>query len=397
LALECPKITGKGLRQLQALNALVTLRITAGKINDDDVAPLSAVATLKYLQLKNVAVGEHQFTAWRAMPNLIELSIEDCRVDDEGIKRLTRVGFDNVVRLSIAGNSSITDDGFESLAFGFPSLKYLSIRGTGVSKQTAKRLQRLLPNVVVETDQLFQNNLRLEEEVSALTLTLNDNGRNNAVLVRRGECLFELGRIQEAIDDLSTVLELSEDDHARETRAKCFGACRDYERALQDVDVLLSRGVRSSSILSLRAAFLWHLNALSEALNDLDEAIAIEPDNIGMRFDRATILEALDRSEEAMSELNAIIEDEPSDADAHSFLARILLRRGNSEQAIKECESALAIAPNNIVALETRATANEAIGNNSAAESDRTLLLRVSGIGVGVGRQDASGVKSSSD
>ncbi len=88
----------------------------------------------------------------------------------------------------------------------------------------------------------------------------------------------------------------------------------------------------------------------SEALNEMDAAIAIKRDPRSL-VNRATILSAMKRDDEALSQLQAVVAESPDIADAHYGLANIAWRKGNTEEAIREYNRALAIDPTYVNAL----------------------------------------------
>jgi tetratricopeptide (TPR) repeat protein len=379
LSLECPRITSDGTEAFGALNNLVRLQLTNGDVSGQGFRWLNRLPQLQYLQLSGIGVGQDGFDSWTGFDGLAELCLEDCEVDNVGVRQLSKNGFENVMRLSLAGNTKIDDEGVIALHFGFPSLRYLSLQGTGVSQEGAEGLRKSLPNVIIATDESIQERRALTEREEVASRELQRSPDRVDMVIQRGLARCELGKTEEAISDLSFALATTDSEEARFARAKCYAAARSYQDAERDLNVLLIRHPESQQYLMLRASVLVRLGRLDAALSDLDKLREAQPESADVRFDRAVVLGLLGRKSDAKAEWISVIERNAGDSSVYANLARILFEEGQWQEAVDNASKALEISPNNPSALLVRASSYERLGSSQAAEEDRQRIAEVSG------------------
>jgi tetratricopeptide (TPR) repeat protein len=87
-------------------------------------------------------------------------------------------------------------------------------------------------------------------------------------------------------------------------------------------------------------------NRHTEALDEYDAALRIDPKNVGGMLGRASALSGLKRFQEAEKIARDLLALNPQSADAHATLAQILDAEGKHLSAIAEYRLALATAPN---------------------------------------------------
>jgi tetratricopeptide (TPR) repeat protein len=87
-------------------------------------------------------------------------------------------------------------------------------------------------------------------------------------------------------------------------------------------------------------------NRHTEALNEYDAALRIDPKNVGGLLGRASALSGLKRFPEAEKIVRDMIVANPQSADAHATLAQVLDAEGKHLSAIAEYRLALQTAPN---------------------------------------------------
>lgn len=88
----------------------------------------------------------------------------------------------------------------------------------------------------------------------------------------------------------------------------------EWAPALSAFDTLLEGGVRDGNLLHDRAVCVFQLGRKKEALDQLDEAVALEPDNPYRYSSRAWIRAALKDVDGAIADYRKALEIDPDDA-----------------------------------------------------------------------------------
>src|SRR5438477_11478586 len=94
-----------------------------------------------------------------------------------------------------------------------------------------------------------------------------------------------------------------------------------------------------------RAAELYEQRKLSEAVEELRAAIAINPYNSGWFFNLGLTLDELDRADEAIDAYKQALEIDPNDLQTMSRLGMDLHRAGRLRQALSSFQKIEAIDP----------------------------------------------------
>jgi tetratricopeptide (TPR) repeat protein len=95
------------------------------------------------------------------------------------------------------------------------------------------------------------------------------------------------------------------------------------------------------------------------AVEVAEEALQRWPDNLDLRTYRALGLSALGRIEESIREYREVLRRDPRSAFANSALSGLLVRQGDWQGAVAHARAALALAPDDALALHALALANE--------------------------------------
>jgi hypothetical protein len=140
LDLDCPTLSGEGLRHLAKLTQLKRLRLNGRGITDDDLGLLATLTNLESLELKNATFVGTGLVQLSCLSKLKWLGLEGPNITDEAIPIIARIPA--LYSLSI-DNAHLTAAGLEPLA-GAVKLRHLQIR-TPVSGDV-KRLKQALPN-----------------------------------------------------------------------------------------------------------------------------------------------------------------------------------------------------------------------------------------------------------
>lgn len=107
---------------------------------------------------------------------------------------------------------------------------------------------------------------------------------------------------------------MTSDQQDTRRRAEAHYQAGEWAPALSEFDTLLSEGVRDGDLLHDRAVCIFQLGRQKEALQQLDEAVTLEPDNPYRYSSRAWIRAALKDVDGAIEDYRKALELDPDDA-----------------------------------------------------------------------------------
>lgn len=123
---------------------------------------------------------------------------------------------------------------------------------------------------------------------------------------QKGIAAFNGGDFNTAILFFSKVLELNpQDDKALNNRAISYREIKEYQKALIDIDLAIRINKNDSLYFSTKSAILTKLNRQLDAINELDNAISIEP-LLEYSINKIVILKKLNRYHEALIGIQAV-------------------------------------------------------------------------------------------
>jgi len=128
----------------------------------------------------------------------------------------------------------------------------------------------------------------------------------------------------------------------------------------------------------LRRAHYYRLDAQPQnALDDLQRATRLAPEDARLHFEKGFVLAALGRDAEAEAELSAFIAQSEGSAAAYEERARVRARTGRPELAIDDFDAAIALAPTIDLYLERGELLEGRARYADAAEGYRDGLARL--------------------
>lgn len=137
------------------------------------------------------------------------------------------------------------------------------------------------------------------------------------------------------------------------------------------------QGFTRAVLLSQAAEARLIADQAEPALTDLDEALAISPDDPDLLIGRANANDSLERSTAAMDDLNRALQLEPSRSDALVMRASVWRGMDMLDAARADIEKALALDPDDAEALLERGIQRQRTGDLAGARQDWTRAQAV--------------------
>ncbi|MEZ5563498.1 MAG: tetratricopeptide repeat-containing glycosyltransferase family protein [Gammaproteobacteria bacterium] len=203
--------------------------------------------------------------------------------------------------------------------------------------------------------------------------------RQADALYRRGNELYRLGRMAEALASLEAALGLQpRHPGALLSIGATLHQLGRFDAALQSFDRLLSVQPKSIDALYNRGTTLLALQRWSEALLSYDRVLALRSGHADAWVNRGLALQNLHRQEEALASFDQALKRQPRHVEAHNNRGTALQNLNRHSEALASFDQAIALRPNYADALNNRGNALDALDRPlEALESiDRALRLR---------------------
>lgn len=198
-------------------------------------------------------------------------------------------------------------------------------------------------------------------------------------LYQRGNELYRLGRMSEALASLDAALNLQpKHPGALLSRGATQFQLQHFEAALQSFDRLLALQPKSAAALYNRGIALFALQRWSEALDSYDRARVLKPDYADAWVNRGLTLQKLQRHEEALASFNQTLVHQPRHVEALNNRGTALQSMNRHAEALASFDQAIALRPDNADALNNRGNTLDALDRplEGLASIDRALVLR---------------------
>ena len=140
----------------------VDYHLTDGKVGDDHLAPIKALANILYrLHLGGTEVTDKGLEQIKDAKGLAKLHLEKTKVTDAGLANLA--GLENLEYLNLYG-TDVTDAGLQTLA-GLKNLKKLYVWQTKVTEEGQAKFKAAAPHVKIVPDIALEKKLAELEAV----------------------------------------------------------------------------------------------------------------------------------------------------------------------------------------------------------------------------------------
>lgn len=192
--------------------------------------------------------------------------------------------------------------------------------------------------------------------------------------------------LMQAFDEL-----LEEDPRDPETlvrRAGLYYAHQDYVKALDDVNTAMKYYEPGDEearypAYQIRAKIYQRQKKYDDALADLNQVLAMSPQDYGTIFQRAQVLYELGRYQEANADYNLMLRLNPRSQDALLGLARVAVKQNNLGTANDLTDRAVALTPNRSEIYIGRAAVRNLMGNQAGAVEDYITAISTDDVSTG--------------
>jgi tetratricopeptide (TPR) repeat protein len=187
---------------------------------------------------------------------------------------------------------------------------------------------------------------RIEEAVAELTAILQIDSDHAIPFVVRGYHLMMLGQHDQAAEDFQSALDLEPKEvQALRGRALVYELKGDRKQALKILDQALQIDPGNEECLLDRSRMSMSEHDLDAAEKDLDLVIQSSPDLLPALFSRAQLNIQLGRMDQALSDLDAILDENPDFAPALIGRSAIYQQQGEDEKSQEDLEAAMQLQP----------------------------------------------------
>ncbi len=206
-------------------------------------------------------------------------------------------------------------------------------------------------------------------------------GENHAIYFHRGRARYKNEHYEDAITDLNHAIKIYKDDSDYYYwRALTYYKMEQYNKAVEDIihaEKLVNNNKyysdlrqNISSQIALQAHELGKNEKTSEAINQYDKAIGLEPDNAIMRYNKAITLYNSNQLGEALEELKQAIELDPNEINFYIAIDAILAQSRDWDQIIGYWDEFIFNHPNISSGYLERSGAYHHKGDENSAISD---------------------------
>lgn len=208
---------------------------------------------------------------------------------------------------------------------------------------------------------------RLKRALKALNRSLQLDKDSVDALHERGTLHLKERRYQAALADFNRALALKPSSRSHVARGHARLQLDDEPGALADYAEALRLDPRATSALNNRAAIMSQSGRYKEALADMDALVAIAPERAYYRMVRAECLFNLGEFAAAQKASAAHLRLAPGDPEGLLMEGRAWQGLGEHRKAIANFDATLLKNPKRLLAILSKATSLDALGEWSAA------------------------------
>lgn len=202
---------------------------------------------------------------------------------------------------------------------------------------------------------------------------------HRSVLVHnRGRVYAALGRLEEALADIDTVIELDPNypDYYFD-RADLRRRMGDLPGALADYSESITFAAPFWEMHYNRADLRLELGDLAGAIEDLRYVLELEPDELDARINLASLLREQGDPAGSLTQIEEGLRHHPGDARLLCARGLLALDAGDDQEALRDFDLALTAEPDLVSALANRAALVLETGDHRTAVADLTRALAI--------------------
>jgi tetratricopeptide (TPR) repeat protein len=154
------------------------------------------------------------------------------------------------------------------------------------------------------------------------------------------------------------------------------GDKKDLEAALNAYNRSIQISPRADAF-GFRADAYIKLGEDQHAIEDLDQAIQLNPDDPTLLLDRASVYSKVGKDDRAIRDLDQAIQLKPDDPPLLNWRCYLLAKAGHLGPALSDCNRAIALRPDFAAALDSRGFTYLRLGQLDNAMSDYDAALKL--------------------
>ena len=205
-----------------------------------------------------------------------------------------------------------------------------------------------------------------------------DRLRDAQALLADGQSSLDRADFRAALESFSRAIELRPDVEGYRARARAYNSLGQRSDALNDLDRAVRLNPREAGLYAERAELLFRQHAYDLAVADCGKLLALDPGNAAVLALRGDCFAAQGSTGAALADYAKAFDaatEAPFKADVLRRRASLQLDCEDYAQAVADCDAALALDPSLVAAYRLRGMAHRGAGDLAAAEADLSLAL----------------------
>ncbi len=209
-----------------------------------------------------------------------------------------------------------------------------------------------------------------EERQTDFDRAIELDPENPAVWQARALYFLSRGEVNKAVEDFNKLLAKDSDNvMARLAIAESLLNVNQVDEALKHVNHVIEHDPNVIAF-TLRAQIWTHESKLDKAVEDIDQALKLAPNDLGLLLMRARLYHADNRHALAKTDIDQVLQAQPNFAPGIELRSSILASLGQFEDAMKDISSLLKRDPDNILL-----KLQMAIYLNAAGDSRKSIVV----------------------